>query len=286
MTSGPEAAAGSSCFRAALLDGDVAFITGGSSGINLAIARRFLELGARMVLVARDRARLERARAALEREWPERVHAYSADVRELAALQEAADAGAAACGPYSIVIAGAAGNFLGAAEQLSANAFAAVVDIDLKGTYHAFRACKPHLRRGARLIAISAPQATVPIAMQAHACAAKAGIEHLVRTLAVEWGGADGCRVNAISPGLVEGTRGAAIFCEVAGTDSLVGHQPVPRLLTLSEVADAAVLLAGPLGDYVTGQTFTIDGGLGLPTLSGTAIAAAAAKALAAAPRR
>ena len=65
MTSGPEAAAGSSCFRAALLDGDVAFITGGSSGINLAIARRFLELGARVVLVARDRARLERARAAL-----------------------------------------------------------------------------------------------------------------------------------------------------------------------------------------------------------------------------
>ena len=122
--------------------------------------------------------------------------------------------------------------------------------------------------------------------MQAHACAAKAGIEQLVRTLAIEWGGADGCRVNSISPGLVAGTHGAAIFCEAAGVDNLVGHQPVPRLLTLSEVADAAVLLAGPLGDYVTGHTFTIDGGLGLPTLSGAAIAAAAARAIAAVPRR
>ncbi|MFO0406319.1 MAG: SDR family oxidoreductase [Labrys sp. (in: a-proteobacteria)] len=279
------AAPGGTCVRAVLLAGGVAFVTGGSSGINLAIARRFLELGAKVAIVARDPARLERARADLDALRPGAVLAYSADVRDLAAVQAAADAGAAAFGPYSIVVAGAAGNFLGPAEQLSANAFAAVVDIDLKGTFHAFRACKPHLRRAARLIAISAPQASIPIAMQAHACAAKAGIEQLVRTLAVEWGGPDGCRVNSISPGLVAGTYGAEIFCKVAGAENLVGHQPVPRLLTLSEVADAAAMLAGPLGDYVTGHTFAIDGGLTLPTTGGAAIAAAAAKALAAAPR-
>jgi NAD(P)-dependent dehydrogenase (short-subunit alcohol dehydrogenase family) len=269
-------------FRAGLLDGATAFVTGGSSGINKAIARRFLELGARVVIVARDAARLEAARAELEALRPGAVHAASADVRDLAAVEAAAAAGHERFGPYSVVVAGAAGNFLGPADQLSSNAFAAVVDIDLKGTFHAFRACRTRLAPDARLIAVSAPQASIPIALQAHACAAKAGIEALVRTLAVEWGGPGGCRVNALSPGLVAGTHGADIFCRLVGPEALVGGQPVPRLLTLDEVADAAVLLAGPLADYVTGHTFAIDGGLTLPTTSGAAIAAAAARALSA----
>jgi NAD(P)-dependent dehydrogenase (short-subunit alcohol dehydrogenase family) len=160
------------------------------------------------------------------------------------------------------------------------------VDIDLKGTFHTFRACHRHLAPRARLIAISAPQAQIPMALQAHACAAKAGIEALVRTLAIEWGGLDGARVNALSPGLVAGTYGANIFLKAIGEAALVGGQPVPRLATLDEVADAALFLAGPTGDYITGHTLTIDGGLGLPTTAATAIGAAASHALAAAAAR
>lgn len=274
-----------SVFRADLLASRVAFITGGSSGINKGIARRFLEHGARVVIVARDPARLETARAELDALAPGHVLAISADVRDGAAMEAAAASGRQAFGPYDIVIAGAAGNFLGPAEKLSSNAFAAVIDIDLKGTFHTFKCCHPHLAPAARLIAISAPQAQVPMALQAHVCAAKAGIEALVRTLAVEWGGLEGPRVNALSPGLVAGTYGAEIFLKMVGEGALVGAQPVPRLVTLDEVTDAVLFLAGPSGDYITGHTLAIDGGIGLPTMAGHAITAAAMRALAASGR-
>jgi NAD(P)-dependent dehydrogenase (short-subunit alcohol dehydrogenase family) len=274
-----------SVFRENLLEGQVALVTGGSSGINLGIAKRLLTQGARVVIVARDAQRLARAQAELEQIAPGCSLAESADVRDGAAMTGAAQRGFERFGAFGIVVAGAAGNFLGPAAELSSNAFAAVVDIDLKGTFHTFKACYPHLQKGARLLAISAPQGSLPIAMQAHACAAKAGIEALVRTLALEWGGADGCRVNALSPGLVAGTYGAEIFTRSIGVDALVGGQPVPRLVTLDEVVDAALFLLGPSGDYITGHTLAIDGGLSLPTTTGAAIAAAAVAALKAARR-
>lgn len=268
-----------SIFRPGLLAGRVAFVTGGSSGINKGIARRFLELGAGVAIVARDTAKLNAAKHELEQATGGRVAALSADVRDLAAMAAAAQEGVAALGRYDIVIAGAAGNFPAAAAQMSANAFGAVIDIDLKGTFHTFRACHPHLNPRARLIAISAPQASLPMAYQSHACAAKAGIESLVRTLAVEWGGADGVRANCISPGLVAGTYGAEIFSGLTGEDALIGPQPVPRQATLDEVADAAVFLASPGGDYITGHTLAIDGGLSLVTTWGRTIAGAVEQA-------
>jgi NAD(P)-dependent dehydrogenase (short-subunit alcohol dehydrogenase family) len=231
------------------------------------------------VIVARDAVKLAATREELQQATGGRVAAFSADVRDLAAMESVAAAGVAEIGRYDIVIAGAAGNFPAAASRMSANAFGAVVDIDLKGTFHTFRACHPHLNPRARLIAISAPQATLPMAYQAHVCAAKAGIEALVRSLAVEWGGADGVRANCLSPGLVDGTYGAEIFVKLAGEDALVGPQPVPRQATLSEVADAAAYLAGPGGDYITGHTLAVDGGLSLVTTWGRTFAAAVERA-------
>lgn len=269
-----------SIFRSGALDGRTAFVTGGSSGINKGIAQRFLELGAAVVIVARDRGRLDSAASELVAATGGRVLALSADVRDLAAMEAAAAEGVRALGRYDIVVAGAAGNFPAAAARMSANAFASVIDIDLKGTFHTFRACHPHLNPRARLIAISAPQATLPMSYQSHACAAKAGIEALVRTLAVEWGGMEGVRANCISPGLVAGTYGAEIFSSMAGEEALVGPQPVPRQATLDEVADAAVFLAGPGGDYITGHTLAIDGGLSLVTTWGRAFGAAVEQAM------
>ena len=267
-------------FRSDLLAGKAAFITGGSSGINKAIAARYIALGARVVILARDAAKLERAAAELNAIRADACFAVAADVRDGAAVDAAVAAGAARIGRFDIVVAGAAGNFLGPAEKLSSNAFAAVVDIDLKGTFHTFRACYGYLNPRAHLIALSAPQATVPMQLQVHACAAKAGIEALVKTLAIEWGGIDGARVNALSPGLVAGTVGAAIFCKASGEAALVGTQPVPRLASLREVADAAVYLASELSDYMTGHTLALDGGLSLVNASAVAIAEAARIAL------
>jgi NAD(P)-dependent dehydrogenase (short-subunit alcohol dehydrogenase family) len=275
-----------SIFKNGLLAGRVAFITGGSSGINKGIAQRFLELGASVVIVARDAAKLDAAKAELEQATKGQVVALSADVRDLAAMEAAAQRGVTQLGRYDIVVAGAAGNFLAAAAQMSANAFGAVIDIDLKGTFHTFRACHPHLNPRARLIAISAPQAVVPLKYQSHVCAAKAGIEALVRTLAVEWGGIDGVRANCLSPGLVGGTYGAEIFSGLAGEEALVGPQPVPRQATVGEVADAAVYLASPGGDFITGHTLAIDGGLSLVTTWGQTFGVAVEQAHALGIRR
>jgi len=275
-----------SIFKNGLLAGRVAFITGGSSGINKGIAQRFLELGASVVIVARDAAKLEAAKAELEQATKGQVVALSADVRDLAAMEAAAQRGVTQLGRYDIVVAGAAGNFPAAAAQMSANAFGAVIDIDLKGTFHTFRACHPHLNPRARLIAISAPQAVVPLKYQSHVCAAKAGIEALVRTLALEWGGIDGVRANCLSPGLVGGTYGAEIFSGLAGEEALVGPQPVPRQATVGEVADAAVFLASPGGDFITGHTLAIDGGLSLVTTWGQTFGVAVEQAHAQGVRR
>ncbi len=116
----------------------------------------------------------------------------------------------AAFGDIDVLVSGAAGNFLAAALDMSPNAFRSVVDIDLLGSYHVLRAAYPLLRKpGAAVINVSAPQAFLPMGLQAHVCAAKAGVDMLTRVLAIEWGG-DGIRVNSVVPGPIEGTEGMA----------------------------------------------------------------------------
>lgn len=134
----------------------------------------------------------------------------AADVRDFAAVDAAFKQTVERFGPIDIVISGAAGNFVAPALSIPSNGFKTVVDIELVGTFHVFRACYDCLRRpGASLIAITAGQATHPHRGQAHVCAAKAGINMLVKCLALEWG-ADGVRVNGISPGPIDGTEGMA----------------------------------------------------------------------------
>ncbi|MFX7760046.1 SDR family NAD(P)-dependent oxidoreductase, partial [Acinetobacter baumannii] len=90
-------------------------------------------------------------------------------------------------GPLDVLVSGAAGNFIAPAEQLSSNGFRTVVDIDLQGTFHVMRAAWPHLRKpGASIINISAGQSWLPMPGQVHVCAAKAGIDQITRTLAME----------------------------------------------------------------------------------------------------
>ena len=121
-----------------------------------------------------------------------------------AALQHAH----AAFGDVDVLISGAAGNFPAAALDMSPNAFRSVVDIDLLGYYHVLRAAYPLLRKpGAVIINVSAPQAFLPMTLQSHVCAAKAGVDMMTRVLAIEWG-ADGIRVNSVVPGPIEGTEG------------------------------------------------------------------------------
>src|SRR5439155_22208150 len=135
-----------------------------------------------------------------------KVCAVAADVRDIAALEAAFTRSRAELGPMDVLVCGAAGNFLVPAEKLSANGFKTVVDIDLLGSFNASRAAFEQLKetRGT-IIYISAGMALMPHAFQAHVGAAKAGIDMMMKNLALEWGH-HGIRTNSIVPGPIEGT--------------------------------------------------------------------------------
>lgn len=254
------------------LAGQTAFIAGGSSGINLGIATRFAELGANVVLLARNQDKLDAAVAGLRAKGA-RALGVAADVRDYDAVEAAFAAAVQEFGEMDIVVSGAAGNFLAPAVGLSAKGFKTVIDIDLIGTFNVFRASWDHLAKpGASLIAITAGQAVNPLPFQAHACAAKAGINMLVKCLALEWGPA-GVRVNAISPGPIGETEGMARLAPTPESEAaLKGRLALRDYGTKRDVADMAVFLGTEAAKYVTGAIFNVDGGNDLGDASADAL--------------
>lgn len=244
-------------FKDDLLEGKVAFVAGGTSGINLGIATRFAELGAKVAVAGRNP---EKAAAAAAQIGHDAI-GLSADVRDYGQIRAAMEETRGRFGPFDIVISGAAGNFLAPALGMSANAFKTVVDIDLNGTFNVFRGCHDLLNvPGASLIAITAGQAVKPIQLQAHACAAKAGINQLIRVLALEWGG--DVRVNGISPGPIEGTEGMARLAPDPATKaSHFERIAMKRWGFVEEIAEGAVFLCSDAARYITGTIIDIDGG-------------------------
>lgn len=247
-----------SAFKDNLLAGKTAFIAGGTSGINLGIAKRYAELGAKVAVAGRDPEKAARAAA----EIGAGALGLSCDVRDYAQVRAALEQTRDQFGELDIVVSGAAGNFVAPALGMSANGFKTVVDIDLNGTFHVFRACYDLLRRpGASLIAITAGQAVNPSMMQAHVCAAKAGINQLIRVLAMEWG-PSGVRVNGISPGPISGTEGMARLAPTPEAEkALTSRIPLRRYGQISEVAESAVFLVSDSAAYVSGTILDCDGG-------------------------
>lgn len=247
----------SSAFKDDLMVGKSVFVAGGTSGINLGIAKRFAELGARVAVVGRNPDKASAAAAQIG----SGALGLSADVRDYAAIRAAMETVAQSQGPFDVVVSGAAGNFLAPALGMSANAFRTVVDIDLNGTFNVFRGCFDLLNKpGASLIAITAPQAVNATPLQVHACAAKAGINQVIRVLAMEWG--PEVRVNGISPGPIAGTEGMARLAP--GRGGRAQHEPripLQRWGEIHEVAEAAVFLSSASAAYVTGTILDVDGG-------------------------
>lgn len=244
-------------FKDGILAGKVAFVAGGTSGINLGIATRFAELGARVAVLGRNPEKAAAAAAGIGGE----AIALTADVRDYGAIRAAMEEVRERLGPMDIVVSGAAGNFLSPVLGMSANAFKAVVDIDLLGTFNVFRGCHDLLNLpGASLIAITAGQAVNPMQLQAHACAAKAGINQLVRVLALEWG--PDVRVNGISPGPIANTEGMARLApDEATRQKHYDRIAMKRWGEVTEIAEGAVFLCSEAARYITGTILDIDGG-------------------------
>lgn len=249
-----------------LLAGTSAFVTGGGSGINLAIAHALASVGADVAICGRSAEKLEAAAGELRAHGTDTL-AVAADVRRPEDLKAAVDTAAERFGRLDTMVCGAAGNFFAPAEALSPNGFRTVVDIDLLGSFHAASAAFEHLRasRGSVLF-ISAGQAYLPFANQCHVGAAKAGVDNLMANLAFEWG-RFGIRSNSLVPGPIAGTEGMQRLSEPAGAGVWTEAVPLGRFGAPHEVAAMAVVLSSPLAAYVTGARVVVDGGLGLSGL-------------------
>jgi peroxisomal 2,4-dienoyl-CoA reductase len=238
----------------------VAWVTGGGSGIGAGLAKALAAHGAKVALTGRKAERLEAVVAQIVAAGGEAV-ALPADVRDLDALNAVAQAVEAMWGRLDVLIAGAAGNFLAPAVGLSSNAFGTVIDIDLKGTFHTCKAAFPLLSRaGGSIVAISATLQYTGTPLQVHASSAKAGVDALVRGLAVEWGAA-GVRVNGVAPGPIADTPGMSKLAPGAVLDRMAAMIPLQRLGTVDDVANAVLFLVSPAASWISGASLVVDGG-------------------------
>jgi NAD(P)-dependent dehydrogenase (short-subunit alcohol dehydrogenase family) len=253
--------------------GRTVFVAGGTSGINLGIAEAFAAAGARLAVVGRSQQRLDAALQRLRQHGGEAIGA-SADVRNAEAIAAALKTAHDAFGAIDVLVSGAAGNFPSPALGMSTNGFKAVVDIDLIGTFNVLRAGHAFMRKpGAAVVNISAPQALHPVALQAHVCAAKAGVDMLTRVLAIEWGG-DGIRVNSVVPGPIDGTEGMARLAPTPeARETIVRGVPLGRMGTPQDVADLVLFLASPQAAWISGAVIPVDGGWSTNAAAGLAAA-------------
>jgi NAD(P)-dependent dehydrogenase (short-subunit alcohol dehydrogenase family) len=237
------------------------FVAGGTSGINLGIAQAFAARGARLTVISRSPDRVAAAVESLKAAGGEML-GFNADVRDAAAVSAALGGAHQAFGEIDVLVSGAAGNFPAPALGMSPNGFKAVIDIDLIGTFNVLRSAHQFLRKpGASIINISAPQAIHATPLQAHVCAAKAGVDMLTRVLCLEWG-SDGIRINSIIPGGISDTEGMARLAPTPeAKEAFRGVVPLGRFGTKEDVANLALFLASPLASYITGAVIPVDGG-------------------------
>ena len=256
-------------FRPDLLAGRVALITGGGTGIGLGIASTLAAAGAELAIASRNPKHLEPAAEQL-RSSGAKVTAVEVNIREPDSVARMVDRVVQECGRLDILVNNAAGNFYAPSADLSPNAWRAVVETDLYGTFYCCQAAYPVMKAqgGGRIVSISMTLHYRGWPLMAHATAAKAGVDALTRTLALEWA-RDRITVNAVAPGPIP-TEGVRKAFTPPGTDApdLFGMEkyaadsiPLGRWGTPADIGQMVTYLASPAGDWITGGIFVVDGG-------------------------
>lgn len=247
-------------FAPGLLQGQVAFVTGGGTGIGREIARVLGRHGARIAIASRRRAVCEETAAELRSEGID-VLVDQFDVRKPEEVERVVGGILARWGRLDILVNNAAGNFPAPISKISYNGFKSVIDIDLLGTYNCSKAAFELAMRehGGNIVNIAAAFELRGVSWQAHVAAAKSGVLSLTRTCAVEWG-PHGIRVNGVNPGATGNTEGMKRFSEaVRGSDS----RPTNPLGVTSHGQDIALcvlFLVSPSARHVSGQVISVDG--------------------------
>ncbi len=243
-----------SIFKDSVLEGRVAFVTGGGTGIGKEIARTLGQHGAAVAIASRKQEVIDDATAELVSEGIQCL-GLTCDVRDEHAVETVIDTIVAELGGLHIVVNNAAGNFPATLDNISYNGFRTIVDIDLQGTYNVTKAAyeKALKEQGGVVVNIVAPFEHWGVTYQAHVAAAKTGVISLTRTCAVEWAG-KGIRVNAVAPGYIEETEGVDRFSEVGDVNDrgLKGSK--------QDMANAVLFLASDAARFISGECIRVDG--------------------------
>ncbi|SHF62333.1 glucose 1-dehydrogenase [Streptoalloteichus hindustanus] len=245
-------------------DGKIALVTGGTSGMGLATARRLLAEGAQVVITGRDQARLDAAVADLA--GGDRVLAVRGDVGNLADLDALTEAIRERHGRLDLVFANAGIASFHPVEQVTEAEFDRVVDINFKGLFFTVQKTVPLLADHASVVINASWTLHRGMPGASLYAATKAAVHNLARTFAAELGHR-GIRVNSVSPGYIT----TPMFHEVLQPHehaAVAAKVVIGRLGTAEDVADVVAFLGSDEASYVNGQDLAIDGGL-VATISG-----------------
>jgi citronellol/citronellal dehydrogenase len=242
-----------------LLKNQVALITGGGSGIGLAIAREFGDLGAKLVISGRNAEKLANAKAELEAAGIA-VLTQTCDIRKPEEVDALVDAALAHYGKIDILINNAGGQFPSPAENISSNGFFAVINNNLNGTWNVTRAVatKWMIPNGGGRICNIVANMWRGFPGMVHTGAARAGVVNMTKTLSTEWAKYK-ILVNAVAPGTIQ-SSGMKQYTPDLVTISRQAI-PVKRMGTVEEIAWGVTYLCSPAADFITGETLSIDGG-------------------------
>ncbi len=250
-------------FHDGLFLGKVALITGGGTGIGRGIAEALARHGADVAIVSRKPENLDTAAQQITTATGRRCLSIVGDVRQPEAVASAVGRAVEELGGLDIVVNNAAGNFFCPSADLSPNGFGTVIDIDAKGTWNVSRAAYQARFKdnGGQILNISATLHYGGTPGQVHVAAAKAAVNAMTRTLAVEWG-PQGIRVNAIAPGPIIDTEGARRLFPGSAAEALRAMTPTRRLGTIEDIVNLAVFVLSDAGVHLNGVILVCDGGL------------------------
>ena len=245
--------------------GQTAFVTGGGTGLGLAVSTRLGHLGANIVCASRD---VGHHGQLLERGQQDGFEVMSAalDVREPADVKRVVKEAVDRFGRIDVLINNAAGNFVCPAMRLAPKGFKAVIDIALNGVFYVSREVGRRMRNGGgTIVNVSAPYASTGKPGVVHSACAKAGVDAMTKSLASEWA-PYGIRVNAVSPGPFH-SRGAAdrLWPSDDFEEKIRQEIALGRFATAEEVAEIVCYLASPAAPWITGSVWLADGGWTVP---------------------